>query len=173
MRMRLYFSQLMGFSVVLAFLPCEHLTLNPMQIFCCDKKLLSQLHCVAALVYYRPQRSCGQGNVFTGVCDSVNRGGLPQCMLGYHPPRRRTSPRRTPQEGEPPQKETPPRRRTPHKKENPPRRRTPQEADPLPQRGRRSMSSQYASYWNAFLFKDLFTRCDYGLFLTTNALYEI
>ena len=30
----------------------------------------------------------GQGNVFTGVCDSVHRGGLPQCMLGYnhHPP---------------------------------------------------------------------------------------
>ena len=31
----------------------------------------------------------GQGNVFTGVCDSVHREGggcLPQCMLGYHPP---------------------------------------------------------------------------------------
>ena len=27
----------------------------------------------------------GQGYVFTGVCDSVHRGGLPQCMLGYHP----------------------------------------------------------------------------------------
>ena len=28
----------------------------------------------------------GQGNVFTGVCDSVHRrGGLPQCMLGYPP----------------------------------------------------------------------------------------
>ena len=26
----------------------------------------------------------GQGNIFTGVCDSVHRGGLPQCMLGYH-----------------------------------------------------------------------------------------
>ena len=25
--------------------------------------------------YYRPQRSCGQGYVFTRVCDSVNRGG--------------------------------------------------------------------------------------------------
>ena len=35
--------------------------------------------------YYRPQRSCGQGYVFTRVCDSINRGGggLPQCMLGY------------------------------------------------------------------------------------------
>ena len=30
----------------------------------------------------------GQGNVFTGVCDSVNRGGLPQCMppRSSHPP---------------------------------------------------------------------------------------
>ena len=36
---------------------------------------------------YRPQRSCGQGYVFTRVCDSVHGGGgLPQCMLGYHPP---------------------------------------------------------------------------------------
>ena len=25
---------------------------------------------------YRPQRSCGQGYVFTRVCDSVHRGGL-------------------------------------------------------------------------------------------------
>ena len=35
----------------------------------------------------------GQGNVFTGVCDSVNReGGLPQCMLGYHPTWEQTPP---------------------------------------------------------------------------------
>ena len=27
------------------------------------------------VVYYRPQRSCGQGYVFTRVCDSVHRGG--------------------------------------------------------------------------------------------------
>ena len=33
-------------------------------------------------VYYRPQRSCGQGNVFTGVCLSTGGGCLPQCMLG-------------------------------------------------------------------------------------------
>ena len=25
--------------------------------------------------YYRPKRSFGKGNVFTRVCDSVNRGG--------------------------------------------------------------------------------------------------
>ena len=35
---------------------------------------------------YRPQRSCGQGHIFTPVCHSVHRGGLPQCMLGYQPP---------------------------------------------------------------------------------------
>ena len=27
--------------------------------------------------FYRPQRSCGQGYVFTRVCDSVHRGGSP------------------------------------------------------------------------------------------------
>ena len=38
------------------------------------------------LCFYRPQRSCGQGYVFTRVCDSVNTGGcLPQCMLGPSP----------------------------------------------------------------------------------------
>ena len=30
---------------------------------------------------YRPQRSCGQGNIFTPVSHSVHRGGLPQCMF--------------------------------------------------------------------------------------------
>ena len=30
--------------------------------------------------YYRPQRSCGQGYVFTRVCHSVNRGGV--CSWG-------------------------------------------------------------------------------------------
>ena len=37
--------------------------------------------------FYRPQRSCGQGNIFTPVCHSFcSQGVLPQCMLGYHPP---------------------------------------------------------------------------------------
>ena len=34
--------------------------------------------------FFRPQQSC-KGYVFTPVCHSVHRGGLPQCMLG-HPP---------------------------------------------------------------------------------------
>ena len=44
---------------------------------------------------YRPQRSCGQGNIFTPVCHSVCRGGggLPQCMLGCHPPDQADPPR--------------------------------------------------------------------------------
>ena len=36
-----------------------------------------------------PATKLGQGYIFTGVCDSVHGGGgwgLPQCMLGYHPP---------------------------------------------------------------------------------------
>ena len=37
--------------------------------------------------FYRPKRSFGQGNVFTGVCLSTGGGGcLPQCMLGCHTP---------------------------------------------------------------------------------------
>ena len=53
---------------------------------------------------YRPQRSCGQGNIFTPVCHSVQRGGggLPQCMLGYHPPGADTPPG-----PDPPGKQTP------------------------------------------------------------------
>ena len=64
---------------------------------------------------YRPQRSCGQGYVFTRVCDSVNRGGLQRTPpwdqadtppgpgtpppAGRAPPRPGTPP---PWEGEPP-----------------------------------------------------------------------
>ena len=75
-------------------------------------------------LHYRPQRSCGQGNIFTPVCHSVHRGGaLPQCMLGYQHP-----PDHTP----PPPEQTPP---------------PPREADS----SIRSTSGRYASYWNAFL----------------------
>ena len=123
---------------------------------------------------YRPQRSCGQGNIFTPVCHSVHRGGLPHCMLGCHPPAKETPPareaplpRRPPRRRHPPAKETPPRRRHPWK-EAPPQKETPleggiplwkeapppREASPRkghPPPGTRSMSGRYASYWNAFL----------------------
>ena len=55
--------------------------------------------------YYRPQRSCGQGNIFTPVCHSFcSQGGvLPQWMLGYHLPPEQTPPRSR----QPPGKQTP------------------------------------------------------------------
>ena len=74
-----------------------------------------------------PKRSLGQGNIFTPVCHSVHRGGLPQCMLGYHPPGPGTPPpEQTPQEQTPPPRaaDTPPGTR------HPPGANTPLEADP-------------------------------------------
>ena len=63
--------------------------------------------------YLPPATKLGQGNIFTGVCDSVHGGGLPQCMLEY-----------------PPGKETPLTRQTPS---SPLARRPPQaKADPPP-----------------------------------------
>ena len=91
---------------------------------------------VSYVIYYWPHRSCGQGYVFTRVCDSVNRGGLPQCMLGYHAPWEQTPTTPTPPEHTPPRTDTTPGAYTP-----------PSEADS----GIRSMSGRYASYWNAFL----------------------
>ena len=67
--------------------------------------------------------------LFTG-----GEGGLPQCMLGYHPPRSR-----------PPLGADPPSPRSRHH---------PLRPDPLPWEADssiRSTSGRYASYWNAFL----------------------
>ena len=130
--------------------------------------------------YYRPQRSCGQGYVFTRVCDSVHRGGggLPQCMLG-DPPEGGTPGKEAPQkkappwegdplEGDPPPQEGGPREGDPPEGDPlpplegglPPRRRPPKGGPPrrrsLP--GIRSMSGRYASYWNAFLFWPIFPK---------------
>ena len=84
---------------------------------------------------YRPQRSCGQGYVFTRVCDSVHGGGLRRTPPGPgRPPRTKEKPRdqadppppgprrtppgpgRPPPQGEPPpdQADTPPERRLQH-----------------------------------------------------------
>ena len=67
--------------------------------------------------FYRPQWSCGQGNIFTPVCHSVHRGGggLPHCMLGYHPPRSRhpLPPEQTRPDQTPPGADTPPGSRHP------------------------------------------------------------
>ena len=102
--------------------------------------------------HYRPQRSCGQGNVFTGVCDSVHRGGvcLSACWDTTTPRSRHPLGAGTPLEQTPPGSRHTPWSRPP--KQTPP----PPGADTLPPRSRlrhiRSMSGRYASYWNAFLF---------------------
>ena len=79
-------------------------------------------------IHYRPQRSCGQGNIFTPVCHSVHRAGsLPQCMLGYHhPPRSR----------HPPQEQTPPlgADTTPPGPDTPPEQTPPEQTPPWEQR---------------------------------------
>ena len=72
------------------------------------------------------KRSLGQGNIFIGMCQEFcSQGGLPQCMLGCHPPREQT----------PPQEQTPPSGAEP----------------PVGEREIRSTRGRYASYWNASL----------------------
>ena len=41
---------------------------------------------------YRPQRSCGQGNIFTPVCHSVHRGGVCLSACWDTPPSRHSPP---------------------------------------------------------------------------------
>ena len=43
-------------------------------------------------IFTARKRSLVQDNIFTPVCHSVHRGGVPQCMLGYHPPPRPATP---------------------------------------------------------------------------------
>ena len=90
-----------------------------------DLELDKPLH-----ICYRPQRSCGQGNVFTGVCHSFcSQGGVSGEPLWTreNPPR----PGRPPgtRENPPRTRENPPRpRRPPRTRENPPwTRQTPQD----------------------------------------------
>ena len=71
--------------------------------------------------FYRPQRSCGQGYVFTRVCDSVHRGGL---RAGPPGTRQTTHPAPRDQADTPPAGRTPPGpgRQLPPGRENPPTR---------------------------------------------------
>ena len=127
----------------------------------------------------------GQGNVSTGVCDSVHGGDV--CLsAGWDntPPGADTPPR----PGTPPQEQTPPpdqvhhppgsrpprtrytpqSRHPPRSRHLPPRTRyTPVGADTAPgsrhlpreaDYGIRSMSGRHASYWNAFLFNMAFIK---------------
>ena len=92
-------------------------------------------------IYYRPQRSCDQGYVFTRVCDSVHRAGVcPIACWDIYPP----GPRQTP----------PRPRYTPHVTKTPP----PRDQRHTPP-GIRLMSGRYASYWNPFLFYFMFVKC--------------
>ena len=77
-------------------------------------RLTSHLSC------YRPQRSCGQGFVFTRVCDSVHRGESPG---RENPPWAGRTPLqagRTPPWEQPPREQPPPRADPPPGRENPP-----------------------------------------------------
>ena len=96
--------------------------------------------------FYRPQRSCGQGNVFTGVCLSQGGGGcLPQCMLGCHTPRpgrHPLGPGRHPRrdQADPPGPGTPPDQADPQDQADPPPR--DQIDTPLPPRTRETPRDQ-------------------------------
>ena len=83
---------------------------------------------VVGYSFYLPQRSCGQGNIFTPVCHSVHRGGSASVHAGIppqsrHPPQEQTLPQSrhhpplgadTPQSRHPP-KQTPPKQTPPWK----------------------------------------------------------
>ena len=119
---------------------------------------------VAMTFLLPPATKLGQGYVFTGVCHSVNRGGVPDQV---NPPRPGT-PQPPPDQAHPPPDQahhppldqahhTPPRTRhtTPPDQAHhthPPRPGTP----PLPRTRAcweiQSTRGRYASYWNAILF---------------------
>ena len=75
------------------------------------------------LFFYRPKRSCGQGNIFAPVCHSVHRGVFATVHAGIPPP--------APWEQTPPQEQTPPSGAdTPLRSIHPPGAETPQEQTP-------------------------------------------
>ena len=111
--------------------------------------------------YYRPQRSCGQGYVFTRVCDSVNGGVSEEPPRDQADPPRRENPPPGDQADTPGTRQTPPGRtppgpgRPPWDQADPPGRTPPWKGEPPPREedcSIWSMSGRYASYWNAFLF---------------------
>ena len=61
-----------------------------------------------SIYLYRPQRSCGQGNIFTPVCHSVHRGGSASVHAGIPPPLNQADPPRTRQTPPQDQADTPP-----------------------------------------------------------------
>ena len=74
--------------------------------------------------YYRPQRSCGQGNTFTPVCHSFcSQGGvcLSACWDTTPPGPDQTIPEQTPPRDQTPPEQTPPCNQTPPGRHPPPR----------------------------------------------------
>ena len=117
-------------------------------------------------------KKLGQGNVFTSICDSVNRGSA-SMHAGIPPPGPHPldhTPRTTsPQDQNPPGEQTPSRNQTPPGTRTPLGSRPPKDQTPPRETdsGIRSTSGRYASYWNAFLFKckfkqffSMFTFCN-------------
>ena len=99
--------------------------------------------------YYRPQRSCGQGNIFTLVCHSVHRGVSASVHAGIpHPPGADTPWEQTPPgavtptgadtplAADTPRQQTPPWQQTPPRSRHPPRADNPPEQTPPPPRSR-------------------------------------
>ena len=69
------------------------------------KYLITVLH--LQICFYRPQQSCGQGNIFTPVCHSVHRGVSASVHAGIPPPEQRPPRSRHPPEQTTPQEQTP------------------------------------------------------------------
>ena len=88
-----------------------------------------------AIHFYRPQRSCGQGNIFTPVCHSVHGGGGGSASVhaGIPTPQTRPPPGAdTPWTRPPPPPRTrPPLDQTPLGADSPPGADTPREQTPL------------------------------------------
>ena len=108
-------------------------------------KIKLKAKCLNSQHYYRPQRSWGKV-MFLHVSNSVHGGGLPQCMLGYHPPGTMDPPRsRHPAPGT---------RHLLWDQAPPGTRHTPGSSACW---DIRETSGWYASYWNAFLLLWEFT----------------
>ena len=117
---------------------------------CGDEK--HEIHCLQWPSFYRPQRSCGQGNIFAPVCYFVHRGvcipaciagGIPACLAaglggGVYPSMPCSRSRGVGVYPSMPCSRSP-------------------GGGGVSQHALRSMSGRYASYWNAFLLMTYFT----------------
>ena len=140
------------------------------QPFESGENIIKYVHAISGVQSYLPPATkLWQGNVFTGVCDSVHRGEGGLCQgdpPGQRPPsdrdpRTETPPGQRPTPGQRPPNRDPPLDRDPPKhrphRQRPPWKETLPDRDPLErdhprQRAPRMvMSSWYTSYWNAFL----------------------